>query len=69
MELDNGLHIYKVENRETPELTLQEKQQIIGILRQQLFEKEWTAYTDSLLENAYIKIKPDAIPSTETKEK
>ena len=69
LELDNGLHIYKVENRETPELTPQEKQQIIGILRQQLFEKEWTAYTDSLLENAYIKIKPDAVPSTETKEK
>ncbi len=69
LELDNGLHIYKVESRETPELTPQEKQQIIGILRQQLFEKEWTAYTDSLLENAYIKIKPDAVPSTETKEK
>lgn len=67
LALDNGLHIYKVEDRKTPELTTQEKKQIIGILRQQLFEKEYTAYTDSLLENAYIKIKPDAVPSTETK--
>ena len=68
LALDNGLHIYKVEDRKTPELTPQEKKQIIGILRQQLFEKEYTAYTDSLLENAYIKIKPDAVPSTETKD-
>ncbi len=67
LETELGLHIYKVEDRKEPELTPQEKQQIIGILRQQLFEKEWTAYTDSLLENAYIKIKPDAAPSTETK--
>ena len=67
LETELGLHIYKVEDRKKPELTPQEKQQIIGILRQQLFEKEWTAYTDSLLVNAYIKIKPDAVPSTETK--
>ena len=67
LESDDGLHIYKVEDRKTPKLTPQEKQQIVGILRQQLFEKEWTAYTDSLLENAYIKIKPDAVLSTETK--
>lgn len=64
-----GIYIYKVDERKTPELTHQEKQQIIGILRQQLFEKEWTAYTDSLLENAYIKIKPDAAPTLEVKEK
>ncbi len=65
-ETDIGLYIYKVDERKTPELTQQEKQQIIGILRQQLFEKEWTAYTDSLLENAYIKIKPDAVSTAPT---
>lgn len=66
-ENEMGTYIYMVEERTTPELTPAEKQQIVGILRQQLFEKEWTAYTDSLLENAYIKIKPDAVPKPETK--
>lgn len=69
IETDLGLHIYKVDDRITPELTEQEKQQIIAILRQQLFEKEWTAYTDTLMENAFIKINLNAIPTTETKEK
>ncbi|RKU31662.1 hypothetical protein C6497_01200 [Candidatus Poribacteria bacterium] len=63
IETERGIHIYHVDDRITPDLTAEEKQQIVGILRQQLFEKEWTAYTDSLLENAYIKIKPDAVPS------
>ena len=58
VETDTGLHIFKLEERNIPELTELEKQQIVTILRQQRFEKEWTAYTDSLLENAYIKIKP-----------
>lgn len=68
IETDLGLYIYKVDDRITPELTDQEKQQIIAILRQQLFEKEWTAYTDTLMENAFIKINLNAIPTTETKE-
>ena len=68
IETDLGLYIYKVDDRRTPELTDQEKQQIIAILRQQLFEKEWTAYTDTLMENAFIKINLNAIPTTETKE-
>ncbi len=66
LETEQGIHIYYVEDRIIPELTAEEKQQIVGILRQQLFEKEWTAYTDSLLENAYIKIKPDAVPTLAT---
>lgn len=66
LETEQGLHIYQVDDRITPELTAEEKQQIVGILRQQLFEKEWTAYTDSLLENAYINIKPDAVPTLKT---
>ena len=66
IETERGIHIYHVDDRITPELTAEEKQQIVGILRQQLFEKEWTAYTDSLLENAYIKIKPDAVPNLTT---
>jgi peptidyl-prolyl cis-trans isomerase SurA len=65
-ETEVGFYIYKVDERKMPELTQQEKQQIIAVLRQQLFEKEWTAYTDSLLENAYIKIKPDAAPTAPT---
>ena len=68
IETNTGLHIYRVDDRITPELTQQEKQQIIAILRQQLFEKEWTAYTDTLMENAFIKIKPDAIQTPEVKE-
>lgn len=68
IETDIGLYIYKVDDRITPELTQQEKQQIIAILRQQLFDKEWIAYTDTLMENAFIKIKPDAIQTPEAKE-
>ena len=68
IETDVGLFIYRVDDRITPELTQQEKQQIIAILRQQLFDKEWIAYTDTLMENAFIKIKPDAIPTPDTKE-
>ncbi len=68
IETNIGLYIYKIDERITPELTQQEKQQIMAILRQQLFEKEWIAYTDTLMENAFIKIKPDAIPTSEVKE-
>lgn len=68
IETDLGLYIYKIDERITPELTQLEKQQIMGILRQQLFEKEWIAYTDTLMENAFIKIKPDALPTPEIKE-
>lgn len=68
IETELGLYIYKVDDRITPELTAQEKQQIIGILRQQRFEIEWTAYTDTLMENAFIKIVPDTIPTLEFKE-
>lgn len=68
IETDIGLYIYKVDDRITPKLTQQEKQQIIAILRQQLFDKEWIVYTDTLMENAFIKIKPDVIPTPETKE-
>ncbi|MCY4401896.1 MAG: peptidylprolyl isomerase [Candidatus Poribacteria bacterium] len=67
-ETETGIYIFKVEDRIVPELTGQEKLQIIGILRQQLFEKEWTAYTDSLMENAYIKIKPEAVPTQISKD-
>lgn len=66
IDTDTGILIFMVDERITPELTPQEKQQIIGILRQQLFEKEWTAYTDTLMENAYIKIKSDATPTAAT---
>lgn len=68
IETDIGLYIYKIDDRTTPELTQEEKQQIVGILRQQLFEKEWIAYTDTLMENAFIKIKEDAISTPEVKE-
>ncbi len=68
IETDIGLYIYKVDERVTPELTQQEKQQIIAILRQQLFEKEWIVYTDTLMENAFIKIKQDVISTPEAKE-
>ena len=68
IETDIGLSIYKVDDRVTPELTQQEKQQISAILRQQLFEKEWIVYTDTLMENAFIKIKQDVISTPEAKE-
>ena len=68
VETDIGIYIYKVDDRITPVLSQQEKQQIIAILRQQLFEKEWIVYTDTLMENAFIKIKQDAIPTSEAKE-
>ena len=53
-----GLHIFKVDSRTPPELSDVEKNQIRSMLRQQKFEEEWKAYTDMLLENAYVKIKP-----------
>lgn len=56
-ETESGLHIFRVDERNTPDLTDSEKQQITGILRQQRFQEEWGAYTDSLISNAYIEIK------------
>ncbi len=56
-ETTSGLHIFKVDERNTPELSEAEKKQIIAILRQQRFQEEWDAYTGRLLENAYVKIK------------
>lgn len=53
-----GFHIFKVDGRTPPELNDVEKDQIRSMLRQQKFEEEWKVYTDMLLENAYVKIKP-----------
>ena len=53
-----GLHIFKVDGKTPPELSEAEKNQIRSMLRQQKFEEEWKTYTDMLLENAYVKIKP-----------
>ena len=55
-ETELGLHIFKVDQRNSPELTEMEKAQITSLLRQQRFQEEWDVYTDKLLENAYIKI-------------
>ena len=55
-ETELGLHIFSVDERNSPELTEVEKAQITSILRQQRFQEEWDAYTNKLLENAYIKI-------------
>ena len=55
-ETESGLHIFKVDERNSPSLSEIEKQQITSILRQQRFQEEWDAYTNKLLENAYIKI-------------
>ena len=56
-ETESGIHIFKVDARDTPDLTEAEKQQITSILRQQRFQEEWDAYTDSLISNAYVQIK------------
>lgn len=53
-----GFHIFKVDEKTPPELNDVEKNQIRSMLRQQKFEEEWKVYTDMLLENAYVKIKP-----------
>ena len=55
-ETELGLHIFKVDERDSPGLTEAEKSQITVLLRQQRFQEEWDAYTDKLLENAYVKI-------------
>ena len=55
-ETELGLHIFRVDQRNSPELTEMEKAQITSLLRQQRFQEEWDAYTNKLLENAYIKI-------------
>ena len=56
-ETELGLHIFRVDERNSPDLTEAEKAEITVILRQQRFQEEWDAYTNKLLENAYIKIK------------
>ena len=56
-ETESGLHIFKVDERNSPSLSEAEKQQITGILRQQRFQEEWNAYTNNLISNAYIEIK------------
>jgi peptidyl-prolyl cis-trans isomerase SurA len=53
-----GLHIFKIGSRTPPELSDLEKDQIRIFLSQQQFQEEWGTYTDMLLENAYVKIKP-----------
>ena len=53
-----GFQIFKVDARTPPELNDVEKDQIRSMLRQQKFEEEWKVYTDMLLGNAYVKIKP-----------
>ena len=55
-ETESGLHIFRVDERNSPGLTEAEKTQITVILRQQRFQEEWDAYTNKLLENAYVKI-------------
>ena len=55
-ETESGLHIFKVDERNSPSLSEVEKQQITSILRQQRFQEEWDAYTNKLLENAYIRM-------------
>ena len=55
-ETELGFHIFKVDERDSPGLTEAEKAQITVLLRQQRFQEEWDAYTDKLLENAYVKI-------------
>ena len=55
-ETESGLHIFKIDERNTPDLSEAEKQQITAILRQQRFQDEWDAYTDNLITNAYIEI-------------
>lgn len=55
-ETESGLHIFRVDERNSPDLSESEKRQITSILRQQRFQEEWDAYTDKLLENAYVKI-------------
>lgn len=58
VRMQTGLHIFKVDRRTLPELSDVEKEQIRSMLRQQKFQEEWNTYTDMLLENAYVKIKP-----------
>ena len=58
VKMQFGFHIFKVDSKTLPELSEAEKNQIRSMLRQQKFEEEWKTYTDMLLENAYVKIKP-----------
>lgn len=52
-----GLHIFMVDSRTPVQLTEAEKDQIRIVLREQKFQEEWQAYTDTILKGAYVKTK------------
>ena len=60
-----GVHIFKIDSRDAPELSAAEKDQIRMMLRQQKFQEEWQIYTDLLKENAFIKIKSALLDDSE----
>ena len=60
-----GVHIFKIDSRDAPELSAAEKDQIRMMLRQQKFQEEWQIYTDLLKENAFIKIKSELLDHSE----
>jgi len=53
-----GVHIFKIDSRTHPELSEVEKNQIRLMLREQKFQDEWQSYTDMLVENSFIRVKP-----------
>lgn len=57
IETEHGIHIFKLIEREIPELTGQEREQIRNRLREVKFQKEWKKFTDRLKEKAFIKTK------------
>jgi len=56
IETEIGIHIFKVEKREIPQLSREEKEQVRNYLREMKFQDEWLKFTDRLKENAFIKI-------------
>jgi len=60
IETELGIHIFKLEEREIPRLTQEEKEQIKDYLRDLKFQKEWEKFTNRLKEKAFIKIIPIA---------
>ena len=59
VETQYGLHIFKLDKREKAQLTDEERNEILLLLRQQRFEQEWEKYTDKLKEKAFVKVKID----------
>lgn len=57
IETERGIYIFKLEAREIPELTKQEREQIRNRLREVKFQKEWEKFTDRLKKKAFIKTK------------